>query len=53
MEVELLSNEALIHCHKDAVRLGLDPAFIDLLVNEMKKRNLDANHSTYSMNSIA
>lgn len=39
--MELLSNEVLIHCHRDAVRLGLEQAFIDLLVMEIKRRNLD------------
>lgn len=51
--MELLSNEALIHCHKDAVKLGLDPAFIQMLVTEMKKRNLDMNYGTFSVNNIA
>lgn len=49
--MELLSNEALVHCLNDAVKLDLDPAFIDMLVKEMKKRNLDCNFSMYSVNN--
>jgi hypothetical protein len=49
--VELLSNEALIHCHRDAIKLGLDQAFIDMLVSEMKKRNLENSYSIFSVNS--
>lgn len=48
--MELLSNEVLIHCHRDAVRLGLEQEFIDLLVMEIKRRNLDSN-STYIGNN--
>lgn len=46
--MELLSNEALIRCHKDAVKLGLEQAFIDMLVMEMKKRNLDSSYYNFS-----
>lgn len=41
--MELLSNEVLVHCYRDAVRLGLEQAFIDLLATEMKRRNLDCS----------
>lgn len=49
--MELLSNEALVHCHRDAVKLGLEQAFIDMLVKEMKKRNLDSKAYGYTANS--
>ncbi|MDF2924879.1 MAG: Sporulation inhibitor [Paenibacillaceae bacterium] len=39
--MELLSNEVLIHCHKDAVSLNLEQAFIDMLVKEIRRRNLE------------
>jgi hypothetical protein len=48
--MELLSNEVLVHCYRDAVRLGLEQAFIDLLAMELKRRDLDSSTSYIGSN---
>ncbi|PUA34867.1 sporulation histidine kinase inhibitor Sda [Paenibacillus elgii] len=36
-----LKNDWLIQCYMDAVRLQLDPEFIDLLLEEIHRRSTD------------
>lgn len=39
--MKLLSNNDLVHTYKKAVEMELDPEFILLLLEEMKRRGID------------
>jgi len=40
MSLKLLSDETLLQCYADAVKLELSPDFISLLKKEIEKRSL-------------